>query len=83
MNTPSETQWREHCPLLHFKGEECFQPGKKGLLLDDKGTGLEGSKGLSGSYPSPASHVGPVSLKGGYFCSSTEQPALVFIIACV
>ena len=46
MNTPSESLWRERCPLPHFKGEECFQPGKEGLLLGDKGIGLEGSMGV-------------------------------------
>lgn len=70
-------------PLPRFKVEDCFQPRKEGLPLGDKGAGLERSVGVSGSYPSPGSHLGPVPLKGGYFCSSTEQPGLVFIIACV
>lgn len=30
--------------------------------------------GISGSYPSPAFSSGPSFLKGGYFCSSTDQP---------
>lgn len=70
-------------PITPFQGWGMFPARKGGPAVGWQRHRPRRFHGIFGSYPSPTSHLGPVSLKGGYFCSSKDQPALVFIIDCV
>lgn len=80
LNTPSESLWRA-LPITPLQGCENVSARKGGPAVGWQRHRPRRFHGISGSIPCPASS-GP-SFKGGYFCSSTDQPVLVFIIDCV
>lgn len=61
--------------IIQFQGQGMFQcQERRALNLGEKGAGPECSVAGLCLYLSPASHRGPVPLKGGHFSFSTRQP---------